>query len=212
MPLNPDLIAEFARLGLVYLHLLACCVALGLVLTSDFAMVKELLSGAHGPAPARRHEMESLQSLVSHALAFLWVTGAAIIAVDASAKGLEYFANPKLQAKILVVVLLTINGALLHRFVLPWMQKAGSLLDLEFSRSMMALLAGVVSGVSWLYAAMMGVGRPLAWKYSLLQLMAAYPLLIAGGFLSMLLVVTWCKYRSTESDFPATVFAGSAAR
>ncbi|EJM77769.1 hypothetical protein PMI31_00620, partial [Pseudomonas sp. GM55] len=34
---------EYVRLGVVYFHLIACCVAIGLVLTSDVAMVKQLL-------------------------------------------------------------------------------------------------------------------------------------------------------------------------
>ena len=33
---------EFLRLGVVYVHLLACCVAIGLVFASDAAMVKDL--------------------------------------------------------------------------------------------------------------------------------------------------------------------------
>jgi hypothetical protein len=96
------------------------------------------------------------------------------------------------------VVLLTLNGFVLHNLVLPALQKAGSLLHMTFSRAMLAAFAGVVSGVSWLYAAMLGVGRPLSWKYSLFELMAAYPMLIAGGFLTMLAVVTWCKWGSEQ--------------
>jgi hypothetical protein len=34
---------EFLRLGVIYVHLVACCVAIGLVLTSDVAMVRDLL-------------------------------------------------------------------------------------------------------------------------------------------------------------------------
>ena len=124
---------------------------------------------------------------------------------------MQYFANPKIQAKILIVMLLTLNGVVLHHVVLPWLQKAGSLLELTPSRTTFAVFAGAVSGVSWLYAAMLGVGRPLSWKYSLWQLMAAYPLLIAAGFASMLLLTGFVKYRNTarsttksdEEDFGA---------
>ena len=38
-------VGEYLRLGVVYFHLIACCVAIGLVLTSDIAMVKQLLKG-----------------------------------------------------------------------------------------------------------------------------------------------------------------------
>ena len=32
---------ELMRMGVVYAHLIACCVAIGLVLTSDYAMIKQ---------------------------------------------------------------------------------------------------------------------------------------------------------------------------
>ena len=186
---------ELTRLAIVYIHLIACCVAIGLVLTSDLAMVRQLLQ-AGGAAPLDASHLEGLQKTVSRALVVLWVTGVAIIAMDASAKGWGYFANPKIQAKIALVVLLTINGVLLHRAVLPMLQKAGSLLRLSFSQQLLVLFAGAVSGVSWFYAAFMGVGRPLAWKYSLLELLAAYPVLIAGAFVAMLALTSWAKSRT----------------
>jgi hypothetical protein len=46
------------------------------------------------------------------------------------------------------------------------------------------------------------VGRPLSWKYSLGALTAAYPLLILAGFMSMLLVTLWSKYRES-GDYQA---------
>lgn len=50
---------------------------------------------------------------------FLWLTGAAVIGTDYLEKGMSYFANPKLHAKVIIVLLLTFNGMLLHRYVLP---------------------------------------------------------------------------------------------
>jgi uncharacterized membrane protein len=190
--------AEYVRLGVVYFHLIACCVAIGLVLTSDVAMVKQLLkgdvSGHHDDA-----HMESLQKTVVLALVALWITGIGIIGIDYSGKGMEYFLNPKLQAKIGIVVLLTFNGYLLHSAVLPALKKAGSLLKLSFNLRMLALFSGALSGVSWFYAAMLGVGRPLAWKYSLVELLAAYPVLIVGGFAMMVLLTAWAKNKDAQT-------------
>jgi hypothetical protein len=136
---------ELSRLGIVYIHLIACCVAIGLVLTSDIAMVKQLLQG-DSAGPSDYEHMDSLQKTVSRALAVLWVTGVAIIAMDVSAKGWGYFANPKIQAKIGLVVLLTINGVLLHKTVLPLLHKVGSLLNLTVSQRLLALFAGTFVG------------------------------------------------------------------
>ncbi|MGJ7516758.1 hypothetical protein ACSFE6_20825 [Pseudomonas baetica] len=187
---------EFARLGVVYVHLVACCVAIGLVLTSDIAMVRDMLKRKAFTDHDHAH-MESLQRSVVWALIALWVTGAAIIGIDYLDKGMQYFSNPKLQAKVIIVMMLTYNGILLHRLVLPALQKAGSLLNLGFSARMMALFCGSLSAVSWMYAAMLGVGRPLAWKYSLSELLMAYPVLIVLGFLTMLALTQWAKRENT---------------
>jgi hypothetical protein len=202
MNLMQGIVLEFSRLGLVYVHLIACCIAIGLVLKSDVAMVKAMWKGDRASDLAHMEHMKSLKTIVVMALAVLWATGAAIVTLDAASKGgWQYFANPKLQAKILIVVLLTLNGVVLHNMVLPWLEKAGSLLNLSFNRIALATFAGTVSGVSWMYAAMLGVGRPLSWKYSLGEIMAAYPVLIAGGFVGMLAVTAWCKYRKDPGAF-----------
>lgn len=133
------------------------------------------------------------------------MTGAAVIGIDYLEKGMSYFMNPKLHAKVIIVMLLTYNGILLHRLVLPALQKAGSLLYLGFSARMLALFCGSLSAVSWMYAAMLGVGRPLAWKYSLFELLMAYPVLIALGFLSMLVLTQRVKQQDYAAISSRTV-------
>ena len=201
---------EFLRMGIVYLHLIACCVAIGLVLTSDIAMVKQLIKADPTERLDSQH-LSDLQKTVSRALLALWITGAAIIALDASLKGWGYLANPKLQSKVVIVMLLTLNGFALHKYVLPLVQKAGSLLKLSFHQRMLAIFTGAVSGVSWFYAAMLGIGRPLNWKYSLGEILAAYPVLIAGGFVSMVLLTVWSQYKSSSDSraFQKTMFVGA---
>jgi hypothetical protein len=142
---------EFTRMALVYAHLIACCVAIGMVLTSDIAMVKQLLRANARERMDATH-LQDLQTTVSCALMALWVSGIAIVGLDASIKGWEYFANPKLQSKITIVVLLTINGFFLHRYVMPLMAETGSLLNMKLSNRSMAIFSGAVSGVSWFYA------------------------------------------------------------
>lgn len=211
MQFTHETLMVFSRLGIVFVHLIACCVAIGLVVTSDVAMVRQLLRGNASEKLDTTHLTE-LQRSVALALAALWISGVALVLLDMSDKGLAYLANPKLQAKIAIVCLLTINGVVLHRSVLPLLQKARSVLKLSFSQQMLALFAGSVSGVSWFYAAMLGVGRPLSWKYSFIELTAVYPLLVVGGFFSMLLLIFWAKYRVTGeyTGFQPTMMAGAA--
>jgi hypothetical protein len=180
---------DFVRMAVVYLHLIACCVAIGLVLTNDITIVKLLLK----VDPTERIDplqMSVLQKTVAHALIALWITGAGIVAIDVAMKDLTYFGNPKLQAKLTIVCLLTLNGAVLQRYVFPVLVSAGSILKLPEKQRKLVILAGAMSGVSWFYAAMLGVSRPLNWNYSLFELLAAYPVFIACGFASMLLLTT----------------------
>lgn len=201
---------EFTRMGIVYLHLIACCVAIGLVLTNDVDMIRRLLRVDPEDRLDPRH-FSDLQKTVLRALIALWITGIAIISLDASIKGWLYFSNPKLQSKVAVVMLLTLNGFALHKYVLPLMQKAGSLLRLSFSERVSAIFAGAISGVSWFYAALLGIGRPLNWKYSLGEILMAYPVLIAGGFVSMLALTAFAQYKSSGRSraLPVTSTAGA---
>jgi hypothetical protein len=189
--------SEFFRLATVYGHLIACSVAIGSILLSDLAVVKQLISGDPYRGQDAKH-LQHLQKTVSLALLALWLTGGVIIAVDVAAKGMGYFDNPKLQAKIIIVCLLTLNGILLHNSVLPMMKKAKSLLNLSSGQRGFALFTGTFSATSWFYAAMLGVGRPLSWKFPLMTLLSPYAALIAGGFAGMLSLVTWAQYRTKK--------------
>lgn len=202
---------ELLRLGIVYVHLIACCVAIGLVLTNDITMVKQLFKSNSRVNAAG---LTALQSQVTWALVALWVTGFALVAFDANLRGNWYdLLNPKLQAKIAIVVLLTMNGFLLHRVVLPALREAGALLELPLNRRVLAIFSGAVSAVSWFYAAMLGVGRPLSWKYSLLELLAVYPFLIAGGGAMLLALTVWAGHRNGARAWvaqPRRAFATSS--
>ena len=199
---------EMSRLVVLYIHLIACCTAIGLVLTSDIATIRKLFKSDPGRSDNIRH-LHYLQRVVSWSLITLWVSGVAIISLDASVKGLEYFANPKLQSKIAVVLILTFNGFLLHASVMPNIERFGSMLKLPINQRIFALVVGSVSGVSWFYAAMLGVGRSLSWKYSLFELMVFYPILIAGGFVALWGLTTWAQKKKSYEPFSASSLSSS---
>jgi hypothetical protein len=190
--------SELTRMGIVFLHLIACCVAIGLVFMSDLDMVKRLLQP--GSDTVDTAHMESLHRTVSRALIALWLTGIALVSLDVLLKGAGTLANPKLQSKIAMVCLLTLNGLVLQRQVLPFLRKAGCLMRLTFSRRMLALFIGSVSGVSWFYAALLGVGRPLNWKYTLPEILAAYPVMVVGGFVGMLALTAWTEHHGRRAE------------
>jgi hypothetical protein len=192
---------DLARMGVVYLHLVACCVAIGTVFMSDLRMVRSLLAAEDQTVDG--DHLASLQTTVGRCLLALWITGAVLIGMDISVKGWSVLANPKIQAKIAVVALLTLNGFALHGMVLPALRRVNCILHLNMSMRQFAALTGAISGVSWLYAAALGVGRPLNWKYSLGEIMMAYPAFIAAGFMGMTALMAWCAHRRNLAAIPA---------
>lgn len=189
---------ELARLGVAYLHLIACCVAIGLVFMSDLDMVRRLFLGDSATLDERH--LGSLQQTLKRALLLLWLTGSGLVAIDVWTKGSEVLLNPALQSKFAIVALLTINGVVLHRTVLPTLKRAGALMRLTFSERTLAVFTGAVSGVSWFYAAMLGIVRPLEARFSLLQILAGYPVLVAGCFLAMVVLTAWTQVRARGAN------------
>ena len=162
----------------VLLHVLALAIGLGIVLREDWRLLNSRTFNIEGLSDSAR--------LVGGALAVLWVTGLALIAIDTSFEFSQLMANPKLVAKITVVVLLTVNGVLLHRWALPILngQRAARAEDVT-----PLALVGALSGSSWLYAAFLGVARPFAevWHYA--DFMAYFGLMLVGSTLFALYYV-----------------------
>jgi hypothetical protein len=200
---------NFLRLGVLYVHLISCCVAVGVILVSDIRFVRSLFVGSR---VGDGEELETLEKIVTPALVALWLTGSGLVSIDVVSSGLRTLGNPKLQAKIAIVVLLTLNGWLLHALVLPAVKKAGSLVDLAPSSRLFAVFSGAVSGVSWGYAAMLGIARPWSWKYSLAELLAAYPVLIVAAFALLALITAWSKHLHSAERPNASAASGPVHR
>jgi hypothetical protein len=118
----------------------------------------------------------------------LWVSGLAIVALDTGFVWSELLARPKLLAKLSVVVLLTANGALLHRWVFPRLHAESATTHgqaMQFAG--LASLLGGFSAVSWLMAAFVGIGKPVTAALGYGGFMALYAL----GLLVVLPVAWW---------------------
>lgn len=155
---------------LVYGHLLATCIALGTLLQADHRLWrwrKESLN------ETMRAQLAEVQQLVSLALLALWGTGLALVAQGYLAEGVEYLLNQKLWAKGSVVVLLSLNGVLLHRLGFPLLHQA-PFVALPGSVRIRLGLMGALSMSAWLFAAFLGVARP--WNHGMpyQQVMGAF--------------------------------------
>ena len=162
---NLDLTAV-ARMGLILAHLLAFAAAFAAVAFGDFAIFYR-----------RRVNIELLTKAangVTLALIALWITGLAVILLDTRLDLALLWGKPKLLAKLTVAVALSANGWLLHRvvfgrFTLPQ--------DDPERAAVLPAIAGAISAASWVFAAFIGVGKPVA------------PLLGFGGFIALYLAV-----------------------
>jgi magnesium-transporting ATPase (P-type) len=189
---------DMFRMLVVYLHLIACCVAIGAILINDLGILVRLY---HRQIDKRAANLQYLKQTISAMLVLLWITGLMLVTHEAVNQGWNAtLSNPKLQAKVFVVALLSLNGVLLHYRILPMLSKASSLLKLAAGQRTWAILAGALSGVSWLYAAFLGVARPLAWKTPLMDLLLAYPLLILFVFFSMWAFTSWAVAKAGGSS------------
>src|SRR5690606_2973338 len=90
----------------VYLHLIAACSAIGVILVSDLKLSAYFFnSNSENKPPDIHHEIK----IVIASLAVLWATGLLLV-WQGIAVSPEYFHNQKLQAKIILVIILTINA------------------------------------------------------------------------------------------------------
>lgn len=158
------------KTAIVYLHLLATCIALGSVLLTDH----RLWRWRHRQLDsALQAQLAETRDIVTLALVALWISGLGLLGVGFWKEGGHYLMNPKLWAKVSVVLLLTLNGILLHRFGFPLMAKAAYAVLPRPDQIRLGLL-GATSATGWLFAAFLGIARP--WNYVLPyhQVMEAY--------------------------------------
>lgn len=151
---------ELVRSLLIFMHLAAMIAAGISIAFGDYAILRH--------RPVNRDLMVKASRAVTWSLVALWVTGLSIISLDMSTVALTLAKAPKLQAKLTVVLILTANGFLLHRYTLTAL---GGRQRPSEQQVRVAAILGAVSATSWGYAMFLGVAK--AWA----------PILGATGFL-----------------------------
>jgi hypothetical protein len=139
---------------IVYIHLIATCAAIGTIVSTDLRLfVKVLGYRVVLPKPERFETV-----MISAALVTLYVTGAALVWL-----GLEgnphYLDNQKLQAKLMLVVLLTANAFFLHLKVFPILERSKPVSRWSYLE-WTTVAAGVsLSNCIWMFCAFLGIAR-----------------------------------------------------
>lgn len=145
----------------VYAHLLATCVAIGLLLLQDAALAK-----SRGKALSARaiKELAKTAEIMFVSLVVLWITGLGLVLLGYIENPQQYFMNEKLWAKFTVVSVLTLNGVLLHYFSFPRVTARRGLQGRTKLEQKLVAATGAVSSISWLFACYLGIARP--WNYT----------------------------------------------
>lgn len=166
---------EVIRMFLVFAHLLALVAAGAAVAFGDYALL--------GQKRIDVHLLHKSSHVVAFALLALYVTGAGIIWVDTHFDWAVLMAKPKILAKLSVVLMLTLNGVLLHVRVLPLLSKVYAR-SREASRvASLATKAGAVSAASWGFALFLGVAKPLTPILGYAGFMALFATAVLGALI-----------------------------
>lgn len=159
LPLPDPLPPVHALTVLTGIHLLGICFGLGGATMLDFWILRWLRWGDLPGEIARIFGYVS--KVCSVGLALLWLSGLGFLALYA-VESPDKLANPKLWAKLTIVLVLTLNGFAISSIVLP--STLGDLrrpiLDgVSGRRAAAFLMSGAISGVSWYSAFALGLMR-----------------------------------------------------
>lgn len=159
---------------LTFLHLMATCAAIGTIVLTDLRLVARAVGYRVVIPPPERLETR----IVSVALAVLYLTGGTLIALHLQETPTYLTHNPKLQAKIALVVLLTLNALVLHWGVFPVLSRAKPVSRWKRGSWLLVAASVSLSNSIWFYCAFLGVAR--AWNGT-----------VSLGFVLLVALSTW---------------------
>ncbi|MDR6394203.1 hypothetical protein [Herbaspirillum seropedicae] len=177
---NMKLFLDVTRITMIYLHIIAMIAAAVSIVMVDF------LAFNRQGSPALARMIDRLATIVLLSLLALWTTGLTVIGIDTGFDPHLIAQNGKLLAKLLVVTILSINGVGVHLYVLPRLADGGQRTALLGS---LTLSIGVVSAVSWGYAAFLGIAKALSPHLGFGGFIALYALAIALAWMVAVLIV-----------------------
>ena len=139
---------------IVYIHLIATCVAIGTIVITDLRLAAKASGYKVVIPPPERLET----TIIAFALTLLYLTGAAVVVLGLQADP-DFLGNQKVQAKLVLVGLLTLNAFVLHRKVFPILGRSQPVS--RWSRRDWTTVAGSVSlsNSLWFFCAFLGIAR-----------------------------------------------------
>ena len=143
----------------LFAHLLGTCVALGAIVATDLRLLGRLAQARVRIAPPNPFVMR----LISVALAVLYLSGACLVWTGWSADA-AYLDNPKLQGKLILVLLLSLNALVLHHITFPGLARGRRVARWKPRDFMRVAVPVALSNALWMYCAFLGIARP--WNHT----------------------------------------------
>lgn len=157
--LGPPAPRSVFKLLLLFTHLLGTSLALGAIVATDIRLLRRLADDRVRIAPPNPFVMR----LITIALLLLYATGAAMVALGV-ADNPDYLGNRKLQGKLVLIALLTINAWVLHRYTFPGLARGRRVARWKIADFMRVAVPVSLSNCLWMYCAFLGIARP--WNQS----------------------------------------------
>ncbi len=167
---------------IVYAHLLAACIAIGILLMQELALAK---TRGKALSSVAIKDLTKAADIMFMALVVLWISGLALVLLGYLENPAQYLMNEKLWAKFTVVSVLTLNGI------------ARGFLSVPGFEQILVALTGAISSVSWLFACYLGIARP--WNYTVDY---SYVMFIYVGLITCAFIVAGEVLRSMRRDEP----------
>jgi hypothetical protein len=153
------------KTSLIILHLIGLAIGVGAATLLDLIIMRFMVLGRISRDHVKVVHLAA--HMVTGGLALLWITGIAFLSYY------YYFApdslaNPKVHAKIAIVLVLTLNGLLVHKYILPTIaNKEGRHLfdEVSVKQQTFMLACGTISAVSWYVPIVLGATRE--WNFAM---------------------------------------------
>jgi hypothetical protein len=181
----------------VYLHLIAACSAIGVILMSDLKLATYFFNS---DSEGKRPDIDLEIKIIIASLAVLWATGLLLV-LQGIAVNPEYLHNQKLQAKIILVIILTINAFALHLVSLPRIFNFDQ--HDEFAKT---VLPASISNSIWFYAAFLGVARHWNFSESLSFVLAVWAMIWVMVFAVMYVLIRVAKVRRVKLEAASAAY------
>lgn len=180
------------KITLVTIHLFGLAVGAGGAFMTDWLMLAMLRDGK-----MTKSEFDLLHRagrFVIGGLAVLLLSGIGLFLTDT----FRYMASDKFIAKMIIVIVLTINGIILHKVIMPFMKRKLSRSiwkDTEVMRFLPGFIAvGTVSFCSWVFALTLGSLSSVPFEFETILLL--YTLVIVCFWsLGLLMARRWFTLR-----------------